>query len=176
MLQVVSFSGHRPNYFSFKYDENHIDCIKLKHTLINEIEKLYFMGIKIFLTGCAIGVDIWCGEIVLNLKEKYNDIQLYCILPCKNQHIKWNENYKKRFNYLIYNCTKHILIQQEYSYNCFFKRNKYLVDKATIILAVYDKTISKSGTKNTINHAINSNKNLIIIDPKTLNIYKNFKL
>ncbi len=175
MSKIASFTGHRPDKFSFKYDEQHINCIKLKYTLINEIEKLYSKGVKIFLTGCALGVDIWCGEIVLNLMQIYDDIQLYCILPCKNQDKIWNDSYKKRFENLINNCTKSILIQQDYSKDCFFKRNKYLVDKANIILAVYNISLNKSGTKNTLNYAIKENKETIIIDGNTLDIYKTYK-
>ncbi len=172
MFDVASFTGHRPDKFSFKYNEQHIDCIRLKSILINQIEYLYLSGTKKFLTGCALGVDMWCGEIVLDLKEKYNDIELYCILPCKNQDLKWNENYKKRFNHLLNNCSKIHLIQEEYSKNCFFKRNKYLVDNAKIILAVYNQDLIRSGTKNTINYAKQLNKKILIINSKTFNINK----
>ena len=74
MKKVVCFTGHRPSKFSFGYNENSIELIKLKSLLINEIEKLYLLGYKTFLTGCAMGIDIWCAEIVLDLKKKFNDI------------------------------------------------------------------------------------------------------
>ena len=40
MFDVASFTGHRPDKFSFKYNEQHIDCIRLKSILINQIEYL----------------------------------------------------------------------------------------------------------------------------------------
>ncbi|WP_317368838.1 hypothetical protein [uncultured Tyzzerella sp.] len=44
MNKVCSFTGHRPSKFKFKYNENEIECIKLKAKLINEIEKIYLSG------------------------------------------------------------------------------------------------------------------------------------
>ncbi len=41
MKKIVCFTGHRANKFSFRYNENNIDCIKLKLLIIKEIEKLY---------------------------------------------------------------------------------------------------------------------------------------
>lgn len=91
---VCSFIGHRTNKFNFQYDETHLDFILLKPQLIKEIEKIYLNVVNTFLTGCALGVDIWCGEIVMKLKEKYNDIELYCILAFKNQIKKCSNNHK----------------------------------------------------------------------------------
>lgn len=176
MNKVCSFTGHRPSKFDFKYNEDDIQCIKLKAKLIQEIEKLYFQGVKIFLTGCAIGADILCGEIVLQLMKKYNDIQLYCVLPCNNHNVNWNEEYKNRLKNLMENCTRNIFLQENYSKYCYFKRDKYLVDKASLIFAVYDINSEKSGTKTTLKYAINQNKNIIILNINDLEIYKYFIL
>ncbi|WP_250277792.1 SLOG family protein [[Clostridium] colinum] len=177
MNKVCSFTGHRPNKFNFKYDEEHIDCIRIKAKLIDEIENLYLNGVKYFLTGCAMGVDIWCAEIVLQLMKKYNDIKLFCVLPFNNHCEKWNESYKLRLKNIIDNSTKTIKLQESYTTDCYFKRNKYLVDKSNIILGVYDLNIEKSGTKNTLNYAIQQNKEIIILSYfVNLQIYKYFKL
>lgn len=174
--KVCSFTGHRPSKFNFKYDEEHIDCIRLKAKLINEIERLYLKGFKIFLTGCAMGVDIWCGEIVLQLMKKYKDIQLFSILPCNNYYINWSENYKQRLKNIMKNCTKTILLQERYLNDCYLKRNIYLVDKANLILAVYDINSDKSGTKSTLQYAIKKEKEVIIINIDDLQIYRYFRL
>lgn len=174
--KICSFTGHRPNKFSFKYNEENIDCIRLKAKLIDEIENLYLNGVKYFLTGCAMGVDIWCAEIVLQLKNKHNDIKLFCVLPCSNHYENWNENYKLRLKNIIDNSTKTIKLQENYTEDCYFKRNKYLVDKSNIILGVYDLKMKKSGTRNTLNYAIQENKEIIVLDTISLQVYKYFKL
>lgn len=171
MKKVVCFTGHRPNKFSFKNNENNIECVKLKLLLINEIESLYLLGYKVFLTGCAIGVDIWCAEIVLDLKRRFNDIELYCIIPFENQCEKWSIEYKLRYNYIIQNCNKKIILQKEYTNNCYIKRNKFLVDNSSIIIGVYDENYDLSGTKNTLKYALSTNKKIIIIDPNLLKVF-----
>mgnify|MGYP001859865645 CR=1 FL=1 len=171
MKKNVSFTGHRPSKFSFGYNENSVECIKLKALLINEIEKLYLLGYKTFLTGCAMGVDMWGAEIVLDLKKKFDDIKLFCIIPFENQCERWQEDYKKRFNYIIENCTQKIILQKEYDSDCYFKRNKFLVKHSTVIISVYDEKHSNSGTKNTLNYALSLNKNIILINPNLLKVF-----
>ena len=174
--KVCSFTGHRPSKFNFKYDEEDINCIKLKVKLIDEIEKIYLSGVKYFLTGCAMGVDIWCAEIVLQLKKKYKAIELFSVIPCNNHDEKWNESYKQRLKNILDNSTKVIKLQENYTSDCYFRRNKYLVDKSNIILGVYDLKSQRSGTKNTLNYAISQNKEIIVLDIHNLEIYKYFNL
>ena len=176
MSKICSFTGHRPDKFNFKYNEEHIDCIRLKAKLIDEIEKLYLSGVKYFLTGCAVGVDIWCAEIVLQLKNKYEDIELFSVLPCNNHDERWSESYKQRLKNVLDNSKKSIKLQKNYISDCYFKINKYLVDKSNIVLGVYDLKMKRSGTRNTLNYAIQENKEIIILDIANLQIYKYFKL
>ncbi len=67
-------------------------------------------------------------------------------------------------------------MQKDYTDDCFFKRNKYLVDKSNVVLGVYDINLTKSGTKNTLKYAINQNKEVIILNINDLEIYKHFIL
>lgn len=175
-IKICSFTGHRPSKFNFKYDEEHIDCIRLKARMIDEIEKIYLSGVKYFMSGCAMGVDIWCAEIVLQLKKRYDDIELFSVLPCNNHDEKWSDSYKQRLKNVVENSRKFNILQESYTSDCYFKRNKYLVDKSSIILGVYDLKSQRSGTKNTLNYAISQNKEIIILDINSLEIYKFFNL
>ncbi|WP_317368422.1 SLOG family protein [uncultured Tyzzerella sp.] len=170
MEKICSITGHRPNKFHFKNNENHIDCIRLKYLLIEQIIKLYLDGNKIFLTGCAIGIDIWLREIILNLKEKHNDIKLYCIIPFENQMERWNDNYKFRYNNLINNCTGKIVLQKNFSKDCYLKRNKFLVDKCTTLVGIYNGIDKHSGTYSTLNYALKENKNIIYINSNSFEV------
>ena len=170
MKKICSFTGHRLNKFSF-INENDINCITLKYLIMEQIKNLYLEGTKIFLTGGAIGTDIWCGEIVLDLKRQYKDIKLYCIIPFENQSEKWSYEYKKRYKNLIENCDNKIILQKEYTDNCYLIRNKFLADKCTTLLCVYDGVSKKSGTYSTINYAFNLNKEIIYINCTNYKVY-----
>lgn len=45
--------------------------------------QLYDKGVRCFYDGGALGVDLWSGELLLELKEQpeYSDIELVLVLP-----------------------------------------------------------------------------------------------
>lgn len=65
-----AFTGHRPKSFPWKFDETARDCVLLKEALAAQIKNLINGGVTDFLSGMALGVDIWSAQIVLDLKEK----------------------------------------------------------------------------------------------------------
>jgi len=79
--KTAAFTGPRPHRFPFKNNEDHPDCTQFKTTLREQIELLYNQGVRRFLSGVSTGVDMWAGEIVLDLMKKHKDMELYCIVP-----------------------------------------------------------------------------------------------
>lgn len=79
MNTTCAFTGHRPSSYSFGYDEESYDCLKLKAILTSQIGALIQNGVRIFLSGMALGADIWCAEIVLMFQKEYPDIQLIAV-------------------------------------------------------------------------------------------------
>lgn len=49
----------------------------------------------------ALGFDMICAEIVLEIKKKYPHIKLVCAIPCKNQDELWTNEYKKRYKKIL---------------------------------------------------------------------------
>lgn len=66
---TCAFTGHRPGSYSFGYDEEHPDCLKLKDLLSEQIGLLISRGVKTFLSGMTPGADIWAAESVLQFKR-----------------------------------------------------------------------------------------------------------
>ncbi len=163
-IKTCSFTGHRPNRFSFGYDEEHPDCFKLKLLLEQEVLKLIKRGWTRFLCGMALGSDIFSAEIVLDLKRQGFEIELVCVIPCKGQADNWNDQYKKRYKNILKRANEIKYISNEYTNDCMHKRNRYLVDTADIILAVYDGE-TKGGTAYTVSYARIIGKEVIIIKP-----------
>ena len=83
-----AFTGHRPKSFPWKYNEAAPECVLLKDVLTAQIMKLADRGVTEFLSGMALGVDLWSAQIVLGLQENYPAIRLHCILPCEGQEAK----------------------------------------------------------------------------------------
>ena len=76
-MKICAVTGHRPTRFKFKYNENYSGCKRLKKRLRDQFILLYGQGIRCFLVGGALGVDMWSGEILLELKQQpeYSDIE-----------------------------------------------------------------------------------------------------
>ena len=86
---TAAFTGHRPSKLPWRYDEADPRCIALKEVLTEQIRLLADRGVTTFLSGMALGTDLWCAQIVLDLRKENPALQLHCILPCEGQKNKW---------------------------------------------------------------------------------------
>lgn len=164
-----AFTGHRPQSLPFGFNETDERCVALKQTLRSEIIKLIENeGVTHFISGMAIGVDMYAAEIVLGLKASYPGITLESAIPCETQAAKWNEELRDRYFEIASKCDKETLIQKHYTADCMHKRNRYMVDQADYIIAVWDGR--PSGTGKTVQYAQRQGKPVIAINPKTLKV------
>lgn len=167
MEKKCCFTGHRPKSLPFGYNEEEPSCKKLKELLSDNIERqITENGVTHFISGMAMGVDIYAAEAVLELKEKYPHITLECVIPCETQANRWSEGWRNRYFDIIYRSDDAQTLQTHYTSDCMMKRNKYMVDNSDVVIAVWNG--KKSGTGNTVDYALKNGKKVIIIDPNTL--------
>ncbi len=165
--KTCCFTGHGPKSLPFGCNENEPGCIKLKELLTATIERqIVENGVTHFISGMAIGVDIYAAEAVLKLKEKYPQITLECAIPCETQAVKWSESWRERYFDIISRCDKETLFRKHYTPDCMMNRNKYMVDNSDAVIAVWNGT--EGGTGNTVNYAIGNGKKVIVLDPDKL--------
>lgn len=168
-MKKCAFTGHRPQSLPFGFNEVDERCIALKKLLREQIIQLIENeGVAHFISGMAIGVDMYAAEIVLGLKASYPGITLECAIPCETQAIKWTEEQRDRYFDIVSKCDKETLIQKHYTADCMHKRNQYMVDKADYIIAVWDGR--PSGTGKTVQFAQRQGKPVIILNPKTMRL------
>lgn len=114
-----AFTGHRPQSLPFGFNEADERCItlkqKLREEIINQIEN---NGVTHFITGMAIGVDMYAAEIVLGLKASYEGIILESAIPCETQAAKWTEEQRDRYYEIASKCDKETMIQRPYTADC----------------------------------------------------------
>ena len=118
----------------------------------------------------ALGTDIFAAEIVLKLKEKFRDITLTAILPCRTQAARWNKEAITRYEHILAKCDKVIVLQDEYTPSCMNKRNLYMVEHSDCAIAVWSGT--EGGTANTIRFATDRHLPVTVLDPTTFGTYK----
>ena len=163
MNKSLCFTGHRPQKLVYGFNEHHEMCIRLKDRLRFEIRQKIEEGIDTFLCGMALGTDIWCGEIVVELQKEHRGIHLIACIPHNGQEKKWNDDYQRRYRALL-NCAEdQVVISDHYTKDCMQIRNEYMVDHSSHMIAVYNG--QEGGTKTTIEYAIKKGRNIILLDP-----------
>ena len=126
--KVCCFTGHRPQKLPFGFNEQDEKCIKLKDALKEAIVRMIEENrVTDFISGMAIGTDIFAAEIVLELKKQYPQLWLECALPCETQASKWRESDRDRYFDIISRCDKETLLQTRYTPDCMQKSNEYMV-------------------------------------------------
>ncbi len=150
--QCCAFTGHRPKKFPWGYDEADARCVTLKQTLAKQIAKLVDAGYTDFLSGMAEGTDTWAALAVLALKKGNPALKLHCILPCEGQADKWSVSARELYFAILEQADSVLYVSRKYSKDCMLRRNRYLVECAACLLAVYNGE-QRGGTAMTVRYA-----------------------
>ena len=167
-MQTCAFTGHRPESFIFGYDEDNPICMALKIALQREIINAVEKGVTVFYSGVALGVDIWAAEEIINLKRNRKDIRLVGAVPFEGQEKSWTDEQKERYANVIANCDEVVTVSEKRGRGAFLKRDRYMVDNADMVIAVYNRMKANSGTGYTVRYAVGEGRPVVIINPETL--------
>ena len=146
-----AFTGYRPQKLPFGFDETDPRCVEFKARLRDTIEGLIGCGYAHFISGGAMGMDMFAAEAVLDLKEDYPWIILEMASPFDAQAARWEPEYQARHARLFAEADIVTVISHNYTRACMFRRNRYLVDNADLLLAAYDG--KPGGTAMTVEYA-----------------------
>lgn len=163
--QTCCCTGHRPQKFPFEYGGDNERFTAYLRELKSKIEYA-INGLKIthFISGMALGVDLDFAEFVLYFRDtEHKAVTLECAVPCPNQTTKWAEKDKARYNEILKRADTVTLLSDRYTRDCMLSRNRYMVDKSQMIIAVFNG-IEQGGTWYTIKYAKSKNKTIEIID------------
>lgn len=146
------FTGHRPDKVEFGEKE-------IKPLLEKAIDEAISKGFVTFITGMAMGTDIWAAEIVLDRRKKNDDIHLICALPHPGFENRRSFVEKMKFSKIIKNADLVKEINDHYFTGCYQVRNEWMVDRSNLVIAVFNG--QKSGTKNTVDYAKKKNVQVV---------------
>ena len=127
-LKRVCFTGHRPAKL-------HASEAAVKAALATEIKRAYDEGYRTFITGMAQGVDIWAGELVLQLRSKDSSVRLICALPFPGFGDSWSPEWRQRYHAVLTQADLTREISDHYSMATFQKRNEWMVEQADLVIA-----------------------------------------
>jgi len=158
------FTGHRPEKLPWGRDEGHPDCLSLKNRMGEALEQLYCRGYRHFISGMAKGADTYFAEAVLALKARHADVTLEAAIPCPTQADNWREADRLRYERILDQCDLETLVQQHYDRFCMHRRNRYMVERSSALLAAYDGLGTGGGTMYTISYAMDCGLDVVILD------------
>ena len=138
----------------------------LKAVLAEQITALVDAGFTQFLSGMAEGTDVWSALAILSLREQNPTTKLQCILPCKEQADKWSASSQDLYHSILGRADSIVYVSRAYHRNCMLERNRFLVDHAAALLAVYNGE-RRGGTAATMRYARKMGREIIVIDPIT---------
>lgn len=138
-IKTCAFTGHRDLQADFS-------ARKLKKTVETLIER----GVDTFYCGMAQGFDLCAAETVLKIKKRKPLIKLIACVPCYNQERNFSEADKKRYVKILKKVDENILLSDVYYNGCMLARNRYMADRADVLVAYLNK--DSGGTAYTVRY------------------------
>lgn len=135
----VAFTGHR--YYDGRDDR----------ALCDLLERLYADGYRRFVSGMAQGFDLAAAEAVVHLRGLHPDAELECAVPYPGFDRGFAPDDGDRFRTLLAAADSVVYVADGYSPSVFHRRNDYLVDNCSLLVAWWDGR--RSGTGYTVSRA-----------------------
>jgi uncharacterized phage-like protein YoqJ len=158
------FTGHRPHKL-FGYNPNTTGNLRIIGSIRAEIIRHIDMGVDTFISGMALGVDMWSAIEVIKLKELYPHIKLVCAIPCIEQYKKWKEDSIIEYHQILEQADEVIYVSDKpYTDKCMHDRDKWMVDRSKYVIAVYNGD-TDGGTYITYKYAKKKSKIITKINP-----------
>lgn len=168
--KTCCFTGHRPEGLPFGSNETREECLKLISLLEEQIERLYNeKGVRIFISGMALGVDQLAAEAVIRFRETHKDVIFVAAVPCTDQCLKWNAKAQDRYYGTLARADHVYTLVPKYVPGCMMDRNRFMVNNSEYVIAVWNKKRS-GGTAATVKYAEENNRTITYIDPKTFEV------
>ncbi len=150
-ITTVCFTGHR------KIDKPAAFYIPTK--LKKAVEELIAKGASHFKCGGALGFDTVAALCILELKDKYPNIMLDLVLPCKDQSNIWGEQDKRVYRHILANASSIEYVTDRYNSHCMYERNRRLVNGSQVCICYVGK--SSGGSAYTMGYAIKEGLEII---------------
>ncbi len=131
--QCVAFTGHRAMRFAVG-DSAEALRVRLDATL----RELYARGARYFYNGMAEGFDLLAARAVIDLRRELTDIQLIAAVPFRGQAAGFSVVTRRDYEQILTTANRVDVLAEEYSRDCFLRRDDYMVERAATVVAWFD--------------------------------------
>lgn len=150
--ETMAFTGHR------FVETSRVEDIKAE--LRTKVKALYVRGIRIYLSGMALGFDMLAAEVILSLKAELPSLKLIAVIPFRGQCNRWNYRDRARYEDILAEADDSVVLSEGFFKGCYLKRNDFMIDHSCGLIAYYDGGY-KGGTFYTFRNARAKGKDII---------------
>ncbi len=140
----VCFTGHRPEKLTRSEEE-------IRQELDRCIRQAAALGKTVFITGMARGTDIWAAQTVLTLRAEGEPVRLLCACPYAGFDAYFDSDWQRQSRAVLAAADDVRVLSPLYHTGCFAVRNRWMVDHASAVIAVYSG--QAGGTAQTLRYA-----------------------
>lgn len=193
--RTICISGHReksiiPYKNNYAYQDITIKTVKC--LLERYLDLAYINGYDTFISGLAVGADLWAAEHIIKRRRQGADINFIGIVPYLHHADNFPKNYIDILCSVEKNADKLILMSpnpdiiysssprnENESRTLYRDRNYFMVDHSSAIIAFFNEKNRYSGTAQTIHYAGRQELNIcrfgLDIVYSLINRYKSFE-
>lgn len=100
-MKSIYISGYR-SYELNIFDQTDPKFLYLKEFLKDRIKSYIENGVEWFIITGQLGIELWAGEVVLELREEYPEAHLAVLLPYTSFGENWNTTNKELYERVIH--------------------------------------------------------------------------
>ncbi|MBD3110440.1 DUF1273 domain-containing protein [Bacillus sp. AGMB 02131] len=139
MLKVLYITGYK-NFELGIFDQNAKEVVFIKKEVRKRLEDFLEEGLEWVIISGQLGVELWAGEVVLELKKSYPQLRLAIITPFLQHESNWNEKNQEYYQSIASQADfVQAVSNQPYVSPAQFKnRDQFLLNKTDGTLIFYD--------------------------------------
>lgn len=168
--RTVCFTGHRessviPYMKDPVYSRLTLRTVQLM--LFRYIDMAVEYGYRSFISGLAVGTDLWAAKYILNKKRADSSIRLIGVMPYLRHAERFSSSYREMLadvergaDMLLVTNTDPTVVYgksragENTSPDLYRARNYFMVDHASAVISYFNEGSFKSGTYQTLNYAV----------------------
>ncbi|WP_409301314.1 DUF1273 domain-containing protein [Peribacillus sp. SCS-155] len=138
-MNVVYITGYKPFELGI-FDNKHEGIRYIVKAIKQRLVPLIEQGTEWVIISGQLGVELWAGEVAIELKKEFSQLKLGVLTPYLEQEKSWNELNKEFYDSILSNADYvDSISKKEYEGPWQLRaKNVFLVHKSDGMIIVYD--------------------------------------
>lgn len=140
MLKRIIITGYKAHELGI-FNDKHPGITIIKKALTDAIKQLIDEGLEWVIISGQQGVETWAAEVIIDLKQSFEELKYAIITPFLNQEASWNEQKQAKYQRILSQAdfvTAVTKKQYEAPWQ-FTEKDKFIITNSDGILLIYDE-------------------------------------